>query len=381
MQYRGFSIRPPPLPGQKRRRCRQAADPARQTSDVTVMSKRDEKAAMESMRKAVDAAASSGSCGDYDVKKYKKLYIWEEPGAAGGGDASKQKPKGASEATEPEMDDSTLLRFLRARKCDVAKASKMHSTAMAWRRDNGVSAFMRPGDDTTESPESRLRADPREPVYSALCPHSNQGVDREGRPIYWERTGRIRVPKLLEYVTEKDLVRRHVRQMELMTARMRASARSVALRLLEKGAGIPSVAAQAVVDYAGPLDFLKQTVVMDLQGLSYWPDTRGLAVFKLCMKIDQDFYPERLGRCYIINAPWLFTGVWAVVRHFLDTATQEKFTILGSGYKDALMEAIGPDDLLECYGGRARPRDTYMWRANKEESAAILKNVPKIKSK
>ena len=41
-------------------------------------------------------------------------------------------------------------------------------------------------------------------------------------------------------------------------------------------------------------------------------------------KIAQDFYPEQLGQMMIVNAPMLFTGVWALIKGWLDEKTREK---------------------------------------------------------
>ena len=36
---------------------------------------------------------------------------------------------------------------------------------------------------------------------------------------------------------------------------------------------------------------------------------------------------------FVINAPMLFTGVWAVVKMWIDDKTKEKIQIFGSSYK------------------------------------------------
>ncbi len=36
---------------------------------------------------------------------------------------------------------------------------------------------------------------------------------------------------------------------------------------------------------------------------------------------------------FIINAPFLFTGVWAIVKMWIDDKTKEKIQILGKDYK------------------------------------------------
>ena len=36
------------------------------------------------------------------------------------------------------------------------------------------------------------------------------------------------------------------------------------------------------------------------------------------LKISTDYYPEILGKGFIINAPMIFTGVWAIIKGWLD---------------------------------------------------------------
>jgi hypothetical protein len=39
-----------------------------------------------------------------------------------------------------------------------------------------------------------------------------------------------------------------------------------------------------------------------------------------------------MGQMFIINAPLLFSGVWAIVKGFLDERTRKKISIQGSKY-------------------------------------------------
>jgi hypothetical protein len=43
---------------------------------------------------------------------------------------------------------------------------------------------------------------------------------------------------------------------------------------------------------------------------------------------------------FIINAPMLFSGVWAMIKVWLDEKTRNKITIIGSGYKDELLKYV-----------------------------------------
>lgn len=48
----------------------------------------------------------------------------------------------------------------------------------------------------------------------------------------------------------------------------------------------------------------KQTIIIDLKGLSLKPSGVGLKVFRECLYIDQEYYPERLGLLFFVNVPW-----------------------------------------------------------------------------
>ncbi|KIK59964.1 hypothetical protein GYMLUDRAFT_43991 [Collybiopsis luxurians FD-317 M1] len=58
-----------------------------------------------------------------------------------------------------------------------------------------------------------------------------------------------------------------------------------------------------------------------------------------------------MGKFYIINAPWLFSGVWTVIKPWLDEVTVAKITILGKDYKDTLLALILKENLPKELGG------------------------------
>lgn len=45
---------------------------------------------------------------------------------------------------------------------------------------------------------------------------------------------------------------------------------------------------------------------------------------------------------FIVNAPMMFTGIWAMIKMWLDEKTKNKITILGSSYKDELLKYVIP---------------------------------------
>ena len=70
---------------------------------------------------------------------------------------------------------------------------------------------------------------------------------------------------------------------------------------------------------------------------------RVYALVSHASKITQDNYPESLGQLFIVNAPWAFTAVWAIIKAWLDEVTRNKIQILGGGYKKKLLEIISED--------------------------------------
>ena len=68
-------------------------------------------------------------------------------------------------------------------------------------------------------------------------------------------------------------------------------------------------------------------------------------------RIDSDYYPEILGCMVIINAPMLFTAIWAIVKRFLDQKTLSKIHIVGYNYKSTLLEMIEKENLPSFLGG------------------------------
>ena len=280
-------------------------------------------------------------------------------------------------------DDQTLLRFLRARKGDVTAAGEQYRATCAWRREVDAAQYRRgypaspdpasvdavPDALTAEEaivarqeviaasagtsaaaavlaavalplplrcdgveiyPTLRLTArDDLEWAFRTHCAHANFGFDREGRPVYIERTGLTAraLKKMLKSVSKEQVVTRHIRQQELAFARMQESSARC---------GRPVTT---------------QTLVYDMAGLSLWPDPAGLALFKDVMHIDATFYPECLGKHFIINAPFIFSAIWRLVRSWLDPVTAGKIVILGSNYQAKLLEVIAPEQLPVEYGG------------------------------
>jgi hypothetical protein len=90
---------------------------------------------------------------------------------------------------------------------------------------------------------------------------------------------------------------------------------------------------------------------MDLKGVGITKVSSVYSYVKQASAISQNYYPERLGRLYLINAPWGFSGVFNVVKGWLDPVTVEKIHVLGSNYQKELLSQVPAENLPKLFGG------------------------------
>lgn len=79
---------------------------------------------------------------------------------------------------------------------------------------------------------------------------------------------------------------------------------------------------------------IEQTfTVIDLDGFSLSLMGKQIYEFlKLAGSIASDNYPEVMGETLIVNSPFVFSGVWSIVKTFIDEKTRNKFKILKRDY-------------------------------------------------
>jgi len=72
---------------------------------------------------------------------------------------------------------------------------------------------------------------------------------------------------------------------------------------------------------------------------------------KLAAQVGSDYYPEIMGNLFIVNAPMLFSGIWAVVKGFLDEKTRGKIKIVGGNFLPTLEQFLAIETIPEFLGG------------------------------
>ncbi len=57
--------------------------------------------------------------------------------------------------------------------------------------------------------------------------------------------------------------------------------------------------------------------IMDMKGVGIGRAPQVYGYIKQASAMSQNYYPERLGRFYLINAPWGFSGIWSIIVYWV----------------------------------------------------------------
>ncbi|KZF18894.1 CRAL/TRIO domain-containing protein [Xylona heveae TC161] len=219
--------------------------------------------------------------------------------------------------------DALLLRFLRARKWDVDKALVMLISTMHWRGqemhvDDDI-VYHGEGAAAIASVSDKSNAAAKQEASDFLAQlrlgkSFIRGVDKEGRPMCFIR---VRLHRQGDQ-SEASLERFTVYVIE--TARLFLSP---------------------------PVD--TAAVIFDMTGFSM--ANMDYAPLKFMIKCFEANYPESLGVVLIHKAPWVFQGIWNIIKGWLDPVVAGKIHFTRNAEelenfipRDRILKELGGDD-------------------------------------
>ncbi|XP_042487047.1 phosphatidylinositol/phosphatidylcholine transfer protein SFH9-like isoform X2 [Macadamia integrifolia] len=229
-------------------------------------------------------------------------------------------------------DYHTMRRFLKARKFDLEKTVQMWEEMLKWRKEYGVESIVQ--DFVFDEIEEVQR----------YYPQGYHGVDKEGRPVYIERLGKVEPIKLMNVTTVDRFLKYHVQGFE---------------KTFSEKFPACSIAAKRHID--------SSTTILDVQGVNWMSFSKVAHDLVMRMqKIDGDNYPETLHQMFIVNAGSGFKLLWNTIKGFLDPRTTSKIHVLGNKYQNKLLEIIDSSQLPDFLGGSCScPNEGGCMRSNK----------------
>ena len=215
------------------------------------------------------------------------------------------------------LNNDFLIHFLRARKLNIKKTTKMILDYYHWKAKINLDYIY-----SNYIFKEKYR-------FQLLFPHGFHKLTKDGHPIYFQIAGLVQAEELMKLGTSEEIAKYSVS----INEKIERDYFKICSQI--KGAYIHGVF--NIIDFNGiNSSFLNKKLI------SYVRDN---------LKVEQDYYPECLGKCYILNANLLFRTFYSAVKIFLDSKTKEKIKVFGNNYKQALLEEIDSDNLPTFFGG------------------------------
>lgn len=225
--------------------------------------------------------------------------------------------------------DNLLLRFMRARKWDCAKALEMFGKTIQWRVEYGVEDLLAKGEDELNA--DGLQGLVMQPKIGKCVVH---GHDLKMRPIV---NVRVRLHNPSAQSTD---------EIEKFTVQTIESSR---------------LCLEDPVDTAA--------VIFDMTDFTL--GNMDYPFVKFLIKCFEGHYPESLGFLLIHKAPWVFQGVWNVIKGWIDPVVASKISFTRN-FKD-ISEHIAPEHIPRELGGTRHYEYEYI--PPKENENILMKDT------
>ncbi|KDQ20994.1 hypothetical protein BOTBODRAFT_142375 [Botryobasidium botryosum FD-172 SS1] len=226
---------------------------------------------------------------------------------------------------EGSHSDDTLLRFLRARKFEPAKAEEQFAATEAWRKEHDVDELYNRFDPVEFEDAKRFY-----PVW-------NGRRDKHGRPLSVYRIASL-TPEVQKQLFATPPERRYQRIIVLNEFMLKCVYPLCTIAPHEAG---PSTPISSVCS------------IIDLDGVSFSHMWNLKTHLQQASELSTANYPETLDQTFVVNAPGFFSTIWGWIKPFFDEGTRKKIHILHpSNTAETLLEHIAASELPRVYGGQ-----------------------------
>jgi hypothetical protein len=214
------------------------------------------------------------------------------------------------------LDNDFLIHFLRARKLNIKKATKMILDYYHWKAKMNLDYLY-----TSYIFKEKYK-------LQLLFPHGFHKVTKDGYPLYFHVMGHFKPDEFYKIGTPEEITSYATKICEILVRDYFNICSQI------KGSYIYGVF--GVVDFKGI-----NSSIMSKKFFNYVK-----AISKL-----QDYYPEILSGCCVINSGLLFRTFYAACKVLIDSKTRKKIKVYGAKYQQGLLEKIDKENLPKFFGG------------------------------
>lgn len=240
-------------------------------------------------------------------------------------------------------DNDMLIHFLRARKLNVKKSTKMILDFLHWQINFKIESIY---NDYELKDLQKLKN---------IAPHGLHKVTKDGHPIYLLVLGFLDPDELFKAFPREEIIK--------YAAKVFMSFERETFGICSKLQNTYIHGMFGICDFKGMKKSLINKKLISLVG----------DLLKIC----QDYFPESLEGCFAINTGLLFRALYSACKVFLDSKTKQKIKVYGSKYQLALLEKIDSLSLPNFLGGICQcPNGCAFSGAGPWKTEEVNENIP-----
>ncbi|KAL4444536.1 hypothetical protein ABPG74_016829 [Tetrahymena malaccensis] len=228
--------------------------------------------------------------------------------------ASKIETKNIHQQIFKKFDNFTFLKFLNARDGSINDSCQMFVDFLQWRIDNQVENI------------NEFQFQEYDQVQN-VYPHGFHGFDNEGRPIWIENLGKLKLKELMAVTNEQRLKKYFIQNFEYLVNEVFPTCS----KMFQK----------PVYQYIIILDMKDHNLSLnDLKSF-----------LNMTSNITKNNYPEILYKMYIVNTSSFFSFLWKGVKYILNEKTRLKVEILSNQFLKSVNGKIKIESIPLFLGG------------------------------